>query len=546
MPRLLATATWPSTSASASSALRTTGSTVAGRTRPTARSRRPASSRALGKLPSDSVRPTSTRLPSAWPSSSPSAKRCSKARAHTVSSSASATRQRRMSAGGAAPRSRRSRPDEPPSSATLTTAVIVPAYPRMARSAVARPCPPPSATARGPSTTVDVPAADVRPDAAPLKPARQRLGDDHAAVLAAGAADADREVRLALALVRGQQQREQAIQLLEEGARLGLAEHGVTHTRIGASERAQLLDPVRVGQEAAVEHEVDVGREAVLVPERDDVRLQGTGGLVDVEQLAQPVAQLVHVELAGVEDDVGAALHVLEQHALRGDALGDAITGRQRVLPAGRLVAAHQHLVVGVGEKHPGAGDHLLELGERRDEVVDELARAHIDHEPEPLRALRPAPELGHLGDERRRQVVDHEEPEVFEHVGGRGATGPGHPGDDGDVERHAGPLVPARSPARSPCNCAWTARATFSGSLGISTSSSSVSSRSRLTEPCSFNRRAFRVGPSPGTSSSTERVIFLSRSCRWYVMAKRCASSRTCWSKYSASESRGMCTGSG
>ena len=54
------------------------------------------------------------------------------------------------------------------------------------------------------------------------------------------------------------------------------------------------------------------------------------------------------------------------------------------------------------------------------------------------------------------------------------------------------------------------------------------------------------RVGPRPGTSSSTDFVIFLSRSWRWYVIAKRCASSRTCCSRYSASESRGMRTGLG
>ena len=104
------------------------------------------------RSPSVSARPTSTRLPSAWPASSPAPKRCSNAaRPRAVV----ARRARRRHCAGrrarATSRSRRSRPEEPPSSATLTTAVISPAYARMARSATASPCPPPSATTAGAS-----------------------------------------------------------------------------------------------------------------------------------------------------------------------------------------------------------------------------------------------------------------------------------------------------------------------------------------------------------------------------------------------------------
>ena len=40
------------------------------------------------------------------------------------------------------------------------------------------------------------------------------------------------------------------------------------------------------------------------------------------------------------------------------------------------------------------------------------------------------------------------------------------------------------------------------------------------------------RAGPMPGNSSSTERVIALSRRPRWNSIANRCASSRTRWSR--------------
>ena len=147
---------------------------------------------------------------------------------------------------------------------------------------------------------------------------RDLLSDHDAAMAAAGAADPDRQVRLALAPVRREQQREQAVELVEELGGVGLAEHVVAHLGVGPGERAQLLDPVRVREEAAVEHEVDVERQAVLVAERHDRRLQEVVDRALREELPEPVAQLVDVGVAGVDDEVGVALQPLEQRRVRG------------------------------------------------------------------------------------------------------------------------------------------------------------------------------------------------------------------------------------
>ena len=53
------------------------------------------------------------------------------------------------------------------------------------------------------------------------------------------------------------------------------------------------------------------------------------------------------------------------------------------------------------------------------------------------------------------------------------------------------------------------------------------------------------RAGPTPGSSSSTERVIALSRRPRWNSIAKRCASSRTRWSSWSSGVSWASRSGS-
>ena len=164
---------------------------------------------------------------------------------------------------------------------------------------------------------------------------------------------------------------------------LGLAEHVLPHRGVGARPRAQLLHPVRVGEEAAVEHEVDVDRQAVLVPERHEAGLQRAGALLVAEDLAQAVAQLVHVELGGVDDQIGQAAQLVEQLAFVGDAVGHARARGERVATTRGLVAAHEHVVGGVEEQHLGAGAHLAQLAERGLEVVDELPGAHVDDERE-------------------------------------------------------------------------------------------------------------------------------------------------------------------
>ena len=86
--------------------------------------------------------------------------------------------------------------------------------------------------AAAPSATFDVAVVNTRRHAERFEQSGE-LGRDHdAAMSTAGAADADRQVRLAFAHVRGEQQREQPLQLVEERRGLGLCQHVVAH-RVG-------------------------------------------------------------------------------------------------------------------------------------------------------------------------------------------------------------------------------------------------------------------------------------------------------------------------
>ena len=81
------------------------------------------------------------------------------------------------------------------------------------------------------------------------------LGDDDRAVLAPGAAEGEREVALALAHV-GREQQRRAASRAGRGTRPSRSCRSTyaLDRRVEPRQRAQLLDPVRVRQEAAVDH----------------------------------------------------------------------------------------------------------------------------------------------------------------------------------------------------------------------------------------------------------------------------------------------------
>src|SRR5829696_10358865 len=221
----------------ATSAAISNGRGLIGSTRPTAPTIRATVSSATTGSPSVSASPASMRLPTGWPASAPvPPKRCCSSPAQVrpqSSSPASAASAIRRSPGGSTPSSRRSRPDEPPSSATVTTAVTYGVRRRSAARDAARPWPPPRATTRGPSggttpaglLTPQVPVRDRGLHPVADQPLGDLLGHRDRPVLAAGAADRQRQVALALPLVAGADQPQQLGVDVEEAAGALLGEH---------------------------------------------------------------------------------------------------------------------------------------------------------------------------------------------------------------------------------------------------------------------------------------------------------------------------------
>ena len=267
-----------------------------------------------------------------------------------------------------------------------------------------------------------------------LRPQRTRelFGDDHRPMATAGAAERDAQVRLALAHERRHEQLEQRVEPSQELLRLRLAEDVVAHCLIAARERAKVVDPMRVREEAAVEHHVDVEREAVLVAERHHAHLQPGVERVAGEQLDDPGPQLVDVEIAGVDDDVGLLLQRLQHPAFALDAVGQA-GSTEGMTAAAAFVAAHENVGVGVEEQDAHALRRLPQRLERGADLLLVVAAAH--HQRGPLvGAAGVRDQLGELRDQRGRHVVDHEPPEVFEMVGGLRAPGARQPRDHNEL----------------------------------------------------------------------------------------------------------------
>src|SRR3712207_3404481 len=118
---------------------------------------------------------------------------------------------------------------------------------------------------------VDVTVDDVdQMVAAVLVDPAQLLGDDHRAVAAAGAPDADGQVGLALLLVGVEQVVEQRLQLVVELVDAVRGLDVLAYVGVEAGLVAELGLVVRVRQEADVEQKVGVARRTVLEAERQE------------------------------------------------------------------------------------------------------------------------------------------------------------------------------------------------------------------------------------------------------------------------------------
>ncbi len=280
---------------------------------------------------------------------------------------------------------------------------------------------------------------------AAIERAPDAVGDGHRAVAAAGAADRDRQVALALCHVGRDEELEQRQQAAVELARLRPRLDVGAHLLVEAGLRAQLVDVMGIRQEAHVEGQVGVARRPVLEAEGEQGERQ-LAAVVAVEHLlGDPAAQLAAGRAAGVHHHVGAGAQRRQQLALGADPVDDPPLGGERVAATGLLVAVEQRLLVGLEEEQLRLQPVAAQLLDHLDQLLEVLAAAHVGDDRGALDAAAlVAEELAEAADHPRRQVVDAEVAAVLEGGDRLRLAGAGVAGDQDEVDpfAHAQPPV--------------------------------------------------------------------------------------------------------
>ena len=197
-----------------------------------------------------------------------------------------------------------------------------------------------------------------------------------------------------------------------------------------------MFDPVRVGQEPHVHHQVDVERNTVPETERGDRDLHGLVFRIGAERVDHERLELMHVHTGGVDHHVGDGLHWLEQCALAVDGVGhSAVAIVEWVLAATAGIPLHQFGGGSVEIEHT----HAM-VGTQSGDGVEQCTRVGggPGHQTQPIERAGVGPQFHDLVEQLDGQVVDHEPTEVFEMVGSLRAAGPREPGDDEDVGHDA------------------------------------------------------------------------------------------------------------
>ncbi len=177
-----------------------------------------------------------------------------------------------------------------------------------------------------------------------------------------------------------------------------------------------------IGQEAHIHDDVGVDGQAVLVAEALDCDLEALRVAVVVERAKQLGLQLVDVQVAGVDDQIGRSLHRFEALTLDFDGLHEPVSlVVQWVLAAGGVVALDEHRGgrVEVEQAHP------VPVGAQSGHLRQQLEVLASGHQGELVDATaRTAHQLDDGVHQRHGQVVDHVPAEVLHHSRGTGPSG--------------------------------------------------------------------------------------------------------------------------
>ena len=204
--------------------------------------------------------------------------------------------------------------------------------------------------------------------------------------------------------------------------------------------RAQAGDEMRIGQEAAVEHQVGVERHAVFEAEalerQHQPRALGGGRATIAWKIC---AQLVNGEVRRVDDLVRHRADLAPASAAPRSIA--SATGRSGASGCGRRVSLKRRSsAASLASRNTSIGSQVrrrLQPPPDRRKLANEPALAHVDDDGDlGLVGVLAQRQVGQHRNQRRRQVVDAVVAEILERADRVRLAGAGHAGDDQEVAR--------------------------------------------------------------------------------------------------------------
>ncbi len=238
-------------------------------------------------------------------------------------------------------------------------------------------------------------------------------------MLTAGTTDTDRHIAAIVALKMGQPGRQHVFDLLGKQHHISLRREVVGNRFILAGKRLEFRDPVRVGQEAGIKHEVGILGNAVLEAERFEHQHQLVLFLAEHPGLDE-LAQVVNAEVGGIDTQVGSRGERCQQVGLLTDRLIQRqLVARQGVQTAALAIALEQSAVVGIEEEagkfNPPFVANLSQQVLQFFRVTGQVAHVDADRQLVIL-ALDRDDQLGQQVD---RQVIYAVVAQIFQHPQG-------------------------------------------------------------------------------------------------------------------------------
>ena len=250
-----------------------------------------------------------------------------------------------------------------------------------------------------------------------------RKGDG--AVFAAGAAHRNGQLAFALLDVERQRILQKALVAFQQFLCLRVAHDKIHHLLIQAGLVLELRHIEWIGQAADVQHQVCLRRHTELETEGHDGEPHGPlGPAVPQEQIADALFILCGGEQCRIDGVVGPLLKGLKDLTLNGKSLpgGDVFRDADGMAAAGLAVTAHQHIVGGVKEQDLVPDALLVQLLQRRFDLLFAAAAANVHAEGDPLQlVVARLRECRDAGQEAGRDVINAKKANVFQRIHGDG-----------------------------------------------------------------------------------------------------------------------------